>query len=226
MCPMTRYAIKCLCSIVGLLWMVGIPHALAQTGASLDSIVTESTYKIRYERLDRIQNTQSPFLSSEKREIYFDLVELTNLGTKESLRGVEVLVSTKERQVLAQSLGFSQLGSLWGTNSSTIFQNIRKKGYILLRKEDLIEITGFLNEVISETGRAQERMLLYKIALGKFELGMFHDPDLEATKGEQPGRAEANPWRFVVTVGEATYTMDYRDGVEVLQGLARFEERL
>lgn len=166
--------------------------------------------KTEYTRLDKISRSYNDWLfGTGSRDVDFILVEIKNLSTNERILGVEISISRKDTEVIGRSVGFANLGSLWGVDTETTVRNLTSQGYIFLLQEDLEEIINFLDEVIGATGREQENYKLYSLSLyDRFELGVLYD----------------RAWYFTVNVDDASYRLDYQPGLEMLMKLNSFKK--
>ena len=184
-----------------------------------------SAYQLEYTRVERINRNQNPLFGSKKNEINFDYVRLKNLTTNQMVEGVEVTLATTDKEVVGGSLALSSLGSIWGGSAGVVYRQINESGHIFLTADDLEKLLSFLNEVIGATGQEQETVKIYKIALRNgFELGMMYDPDVVMTTRSASQVKEG--WRFIVTANEATYTLRYQDGIEILQKLTEWKDQI
>lgn len=209
-----------------LLLLVALPVA-AQPATYADSA---GVSRISYTRLDQLTKTQSAFFSGERSEVSFYFIELRNLDTGEALRGVEVAISSTEQKVVGGSIGMAAIGSLWGGSADVTYRRIENSGHILLDGEEIRTVVEFLNSVLGELGREQDQFKVYRIALqDRFELGMMYDPDYRPDNYGENSRRRPHPreyWQFTVTADGVTYTLDYEDGVEVLQALNRWKDEV
>lgn len=184
-----------------------------------------SAYQLEYTRVERINRNQNPLFGSKKNEINFDYVRLKNLTTNQMVEGVEVTLATTDKEVVGGSLALSSLGSIWGGSAGVVYRQINESGHIFLTADDLEKLLSFLNEVIGATGQEQETIKIYKIALRNgFELGMMYDPDVVMTTRSASQVKEG--WKFIVTANEATYTLRYQDGIEILQNLTEWKDQI
>lgn len=167
--------------------------------------------KTEYTRLDKISKDFAPLFGSSNGKIEFILVEIKNLSTSEELMGVEIQIERTDTEVISRSIGFANIGSLWGSNSKITARNFSREGYILLLKDDLKIVMDYLNQIIGATGQAQDKYKSYSLSLyDKFELGMLYDED----------------WYFVVSVENTTYRLNYREGLEMFMKLDEFSKFL
>gem|GEM_PF-5074422 len=215
------------------LFLVASLLLCAPSQAQPDTTSDDTTVtRIEYTRLDQIRKSHSAFLFGSSGHIVFKLVRLRNMTTDENLYGVEIEIDRSEDKVAATTLAFGNLGSLWGSSAGVTMQNIRRRGYIFLGREDLKHVISFLNEVIGSTGREQDKFLLYKIALpGGFEMGMMYDIDGEesampTSRGarRRAVRKVSTKWKFIFTADSVSYTMGHQDGIEMLQRLNNFSQ--
>ena len=184
-----------------------------------------SAYQLEYTRVERINRNQNPLFGSKKNEINFDYVRLKNLTTNQVVEGVEVTLAATDKKVVGGSLALSSLGSIWGGSAGVVYRQINESGHIFLTADDLEKLLSFLNEVIGATGQEQETIKIYKIALRNgFELGMMYDPDVVMTTRSASQVKEG--WKFIVTANEATYTLRYQDGIEILQKLTEWKGQI
>lgn len=171
--------------------------------------------RVKYTVLDKTSKKYNSLFGSRSGEISFDLVEFKNLDTDETLLGVEVYIQSKETEHLSSSLAFGSIGSLWGVSSGATYANIRKSGYIFLNHHDLTEVINFLNGILVAVGQQQDKYVQYTISIGQyFEFGMLYDP----------AALPDNGWGFTFTVENATYKLNYTDGIAVLQKLNSYRE--
>ena len=156
----------------------------------------------------------------------FSLIELKNIDTGKTIRGVEVNIATESRRVVGGSLGLAVASSLFGGSTQVTYRNIRDKGHIFLRGEDLSEVVSFLNQTVQAIGQKQTEMKIYKVSLQQgFELGMMHDPEAKST--ESASAPQTRPeWKFIITAKDATFRLDYSNGLEVIRTLAAWEQKL
>ncbi len=169
--------------------------------------------RVRYSVIDKTSKSFRSFFGARSGEINFELIELENLDTKESLLGIEISIKSKETEQVSSSIAFSSIGSMWGISSGATYRNLQRSGYIFLNDEDLTEIIVFLNGILVAVGQAQHGFVLYSISIRQyFEFGMLYDPD---SMGE-------NKWNLIFTADGVTYAMDYIDGIAVLRKLDSF----
>ncbi|HKL38797.1 MAG TPA: hypothetical protein VJ876_07850 [Bacteroidales bacterium] len=180
----------------------------------------------RYQIIDEFQKEIIPLFSTESRSIRFNLIRLTDLENDHSLYGVETLVQTKKYEHTGSSLRFANLRRYWNVLPGSVelfYKKINESGYILLQKENLNNIEDFINESLVATGKAQDRYTQYKLTLNnKLEVGFYHDPD-DLTQKDLPKHQQ---WKFYVTIDDATYTTNYKRGLELMRQLSRYRERI
>lgn len=185
--------------------------------ANPDEPMTSDIVRVRYTVLEEVSKRYRAFWTGQRGNISFELIELTNLDTEESLYGVEVNIETERQERASSSIAFSSIGSYWGVSSSVTYQNLQKSGYVFLDEMDLKEVIDFLNGIIGEAGKAQRNFVLYSISIRQhFEFGMMYDP----------GSLSENKWSFIFTADGATHSLDYRDGISVLQSLYKFRSHM
>lgn len=196
--------------------MIVLAFSIFNSLAAQEKSIKESDIiRVKYTILDKTSKKYSSFFGTRSGEISFHLVEFKNLDTEEALLGVEVSIQAKETEQTSSSMAFSSIGSLWGVSSSATYVNIRKSGYLFLNEEELTEVINFLNRILGAVGQAQDKYVQYSISIGHyFEFGMLYDP---STFPE-------NRWGFTFTVEEATYKLNYADGIAVLRSLNSFRE--
>lgn len=176
-------------------------------GQIVENTTETNVVKTEYTRLDQITKSFAPLFGNSRGNIEFILVELVNLTTDERILGVEIQVERTDREVLARSMAFSNVGSLWGSSSSVTARNLSKEGYIFLIKEDLDIIINYLNEIVGALGQEQDKFKAYSMTLyDKFELGMLYD----------------DSWSFVIKVDNASYKLDYQNGIEMIKKLSSY----
>jgi hypothetical protein len=208
-----------------VLFLVGALLFSASVHAQDRPFADTSSYQIEYTRVERINRNQNPLFGSEKNEINFDYVRLKNLTTGQAVEGVEVTLATTDKQVVGGSLALSSLGSIWGGSAGVVYRQINESGHIFLTANDLEKLLSFLDEVIGATGEEQKSVKIYKIALRNgFELGMMYDPDVVMTT--RSASQVKQGWNFIVTAGGATYTLQYQDGIEILQKLTKWKDQI
>lgn len=198
----------------------------AQPSAETVGSDSSGIVKTEYVRLESLQKDHVHIFSGDRGSVRFNFVELRNISTDETLRGVEVTIEKEDRQRTGSSLAFAAVGSMWGVSSSATYERIQNSGYIFLSPENIEEIVGFLNEVIGATGRDHDKMKHFKVSLQEgFELGMRYDP--EKARGNPETRSRDRPeWEFLVSASDATYTLSYQDGVEVVRKLGEWNSQM
>lgn len=191
-----------------------------------DQFNSASVSQIEYTRVDRLVFDKASIFSGDEAEVAFNLIRLENLTSGQLVKGVEVTIQSQETQKVGGSIGLASTGSIFGVSTSATYQKIRESGYIFLRPEDLDRVVSFLNEVIGAIGREQSEYKVYKLSLQKgFELGMLHDPDATSSSSTDD-RRERPKWSFFVTTGEATYQLDYQDGLDAVRTLSNWQKQL
>jgi hypothetical protein len=169
--------------------------------------------KIKYTVLDKDSKRFSSFWEATKGEISFELIELENLNNNQTIYGVEININRSETEIISRSIGFCNIGSLWGISSNATYKNIENNGYIFLDSKDIETVINFLNGIVGVMGQVQDKFTLYKISIRKqFELGMVYD-----TKS-----GELNKWGFIFSIDNSTYRLNFQDGISMLQSLSRF----
>lgn len=192
--------------------------------AAQPQVDSSDVREVRYTRLGAVESDQASFWTGEKAEVGFYLVELENLTSGQTIRGVEVEVSRRETRQAGGSMALGSVGSLFGSSASVTYRRIRKSGYYFLRPGDLDRVVSFLDSVVVNLGQRQKRFSTWKVSIRDgFELGMQYDPDKPST-GSTPGSRP--DWTFIVTAGEATYQLSYRKGVEVISTLTEWQGRV
>ena len=200
-----------------LLIVVGLNKSTSQD--KLNSI-----QKVKYTILDSDSKSFIPLFFTKSDEIIFNLIELKNLKTDSIIYGVEVYLNTSKSidtgSYSSSSIAFADGGSLWGFSSGTIYNYIKKSGYIFLDKTDVSNIINFLNEIIGEARKPQEKFILYKITVrDNFQIGMFYDPDDRRFHID-------NKWDFIFKINDAVFRMKYDKGYALLLTLSKFNKFL
>ena len=199
-----------------LLIVVGLNKSTSQD--KLNSI-----QKVKYTILDSDSKSFRPLFGTKSDEIIFNLIELKKLKTDSIIYGVEVNLKTSESVATgsysSSSIAFADGGSLWGFSSGTIYNDFKKSGYIILDKTDVSNIINFLNEIIGEARKPQEKFTLYKITVrDNFQIGMVYDPD--------DYYHIDNKWDFIFKTNDAVFRMKYDKGYALLLTLSKFNKFL
>lgn len=166
--------------------------------------------KTKYVQIDRIDESFNNIFNEESESIEFVLVELTNLNTSEVLYGVEVNIRISENEVIAKSLGLTFTSSLWANSSNVTYRNIQESGSIFMDLKDLQTVIEFFNESMGMMGNIEdERYRVLKLTLyNRFDFGFLYDRE----------------WKIIISVDDATYTLDYRDGIDMVKKLNDFKK--
>jgi hypothetical protein len=176
--------------------------------------------QIKYTRLDQIKKKTVSIFSSKSAYIEFNLIGLQNIINDSTVYGVEVNLSTVKSEVVGSSIALSNLSSLWGTSVSATTQTIKKEGYKFLTHEDIKTINNFMNKAIALRGQGADNYTIYKLTLSdKIQIGLRFDPDIRSDHFSQK-------LKFMITVEDATYSMPYEDGMEIMQKLNDFRKSL
>lgn len=203
-----------------------LPHGtVAQADLSVDTSSATEVTGVEYTRLDHLSFNRANIFSGDQGQVSLSLVELRNVDTGQVLKGVEVNVSKRSSRVVGGSLALASVGSLFGASSEITYRRIRNSGHVFLRGQDLAEVVSFLDKTIQAIGRKQTQMKIYKVSLQRgFEIGMMYDPSAPAKEQNDP---QARPrWKFIVTANEATYRLDYQDGLDVVRRLGQWQKQL
>ncbi len=175
-------------------------------GQSDDSF--QNVIRTEYTQLDEISRDFYSFLGGSRGQIEFILVEIVNLNTDEKILGVEVNIDRTDSEILAYSLGFSNIGSFWGSSSSVTARNLTNSGHILLLLDDLEIVIDFLNSVAAAVGIQQEKFKVYSVSIyDSFQLSMIYD----------------SGWEFAFQVDSAHYKINFDDGLAMLRKLNEFK---
>lgn len=175
-------------------------------GQSDDSF--QNVIRTEYTQLDEISRDFYSFLGGSRGQIEFILVEIVNLNTDEKILGVEVNIDQTDSEILAYSLGFSNIGSFWGSSSSVTARNLTNSGHILLLLDDLEIVIDFLNSVAAAVGIQQEKFKVYSVSIyDSFQLSMIYD----------------SGWEFAFQVDSAHYKINFDDGLAMLRKLNEFK---
>ena len=168
----------------------------------------QNVIRTEYIQLDKISRNFYTFLGSSRGSIEFVLVEIVNLSTDEKILGVEVNIARTDTEVMSYSIGFSNIGSFWGTNSNVTARNLKNSGHILLLLEDLEIVIDFLNSIAAAVGRAQDKFKVYSVSIyDSFQLSMIYD----------------RGWEFAFQVDSAHYKINFDDGIAMLRKMNEFK---
>lgn len=205
-----------------LSFVLALP-AVAQPDVSFDTTSSTEVTGVEYTRLDHLSYDRASLLSGQRGRVTLSLVELRNVEAGQVVRGVEVNVSKEQNRVVGGSLALASIGSMFGSSADLTYRRIRNSGHVFLRGKDVGEVVSFLDKTIQAIGQKQTQMKIYKVSLQRgFEFGMMHDPDASS---DQDG-TERPSWKFLVTAKDATYQLDYRDGLEVIRTLSEWRRKL
>lgn len=167
--------------------------------------------KTEYTQLDKISRSFYSFLGSSRGRIEFILVEIVNLSTDEKILGVEVNIDRTDTEVMAYSLGLSNIGSFWGSSSSVTARNLTNSGHILLLHEDLKIVIDFLNSVAGAIGIQQDKFKVYSVSIyDAFQISMIHD----------------RGWEFAFQVDSAHFKINFDDGIAMLRKMIEFKRSI
>jgi hypothetical protein len=193
--------------------------AWAQPEIGVDSSATAITYT----RLDALTFDRSSLLTGESAEISFHLVQLEQIGGKKELSGVEVNIERKDRQQTGGSIALAAAGSVVGVGGSVTYRQIRQSGYIFLSPENLRQLEGFLDKIVGRLSNPPDKYTVWRLSVQKgFEMGMRYDPSKGGAKG-----AKTRPrWSFIITAEDATYALDYSQGISLIQAFAGWRDRI
>jgi len=198
---------------------------MAQPDVPMDTSVAPEVTSLEYTRLDHLQFDRASLFSGERGRVTLSLVRLRSVDTGQVVRGVEVNVSKRSNRMVGGSLALSSIGSLFGASSDVTYRRIRNSGHVFLRGEDLSEVVAFLDKTVRAIGQEQTEMKIYKVSLQRgFEFGMMYDPSAAARSEDTP--TERPRWKFIVTAKDATYQLDYQDGLDVVRRLGAWENQL
>jgi hypothetical protein len=213
-------------SLVVAFLLALVPAAAgAQPDVPTDTSEAPDVTGVEYTRLDHLQFDRASLFSGERGQVTLSLVELRSVDTGQVVRGVEVNVSKRKNRVVGGSLALSSIGSLFGASSDVTYRRIRDSGHVFLRGEDLSEVVGFLDKTVQAIGQEQTEMKIYKVSLQRgFEFGMMYDPSAAPRSDDSP--TERPRWKFIVTAKDATYRLDYQNGLNVVRRLSAWENRL
>lgn len=200
---------------------------LAVPAPAQPQVDSSEVRRVRYTRLDVVEEDQASLWSGERAEVGFYFVELEDLSNGQTIRGVEVEVARQEREQTGGSLSLGSVGSLFGGSASTTYRRIQNSGYYFLRPDDVGTVVSFLDSVVVNLGREQEQMSMWKVSIREgFELGMRYDPDASYSEDEKSSPQARPKWKFIVTAGDATYRLDYQKGLEVIRTLSQWRKRI
>lgn len=168
----------------------------------------QNVIKTEYSQLDKISSNFYSFLGGSRGQIEFILVEIVNLSTDEQILGVEVNIDRTDTEVVSYSLGFSNIGSFWGSSSSITARNLTNSGHILLLHEDLEIVIDFLNSVAGAVGIQQDKFKVYSVSIyDAFQLSMIYD----------------RGWEFAFQVDSAHFKINFEDGLAMLRKMNEFK---
>jgi len=204
---------------IALMAFIWASSAAAQPEIDVDSSATAITYT----RLDALTFDRSSLLTGESAEISFRLVQLEQIGGKKELSGVEVNIERKDRQQTGGSIALAAAGSVVGVGGSVSYRQIRRSGYIFLSPENLRQLEGFLDKIVGRLSNPPDKYTVWRLSVQKgFEMGMRYDPSKGGTQG-----AKTRPrWSFIITAEDATYALDYSQGISLIQAFAGWRDRI
>jgi hypothetical protein len=169
--------------------------------------------RFQYTIVDKASKSFRSFWGAKSGEITFKLIELKNLDANKIIRGVEIDIKTQGTEYVSTSIAFANVSNLWGVSASSTFANIQNSGYMFLDTQDIELVADFINRIIAETGKSQDKFTIYKISIrNQFEFGMLYDPE----------STESNKWGFTFTANETTYQLNYADGISLIRSLSKF----
>ena len=196
--------------VLSILFLFLIPYSL--TAQEVQNQVVDSTKDIirtKYTQIDKLSKGFSPLFGNTSKKVQFVLVQLVNITTSEKIYGVEVSVESNKVEVTKSSLSFAHIGSLWGSSTEMTFRNIQNEGFILMTQNDLNNVIEFFNNNISAIANSKsDNYKIYKLTLyNRFEFGLLFD----------------KKWKFVLSVDDATYTLNYQEGIDIIKELNKFK---
>jgi hypothetical protein len=193
--------------------------AEAQPEIDVDSSATAITYT----RLDALTFDRNNILTGESAEISFRLVRLKQIGGEKELSGVEVNIERKDRQQTGGSIALAAAGSVFDTGGSVSYRQIQRSGYIFLSPESLRQLEGFLDKIVGRLSNPPEKYTVWRLSVQKgFEMGMRYDP----SKGGPQGAKMRPRWSFIITAEDATYALDYSQGMSLIQAFTGWRDRI
>ncbi|MFB6271532.1 MAG: hypothetical protein ABEL51_01425 [Salinibacter sp.] len=211
-CRTLRYA-----ALVGLVAASLCPStATSQSKAGPDS---SGVTAVEYTRLDQLVFDRVSLRSGRPARIAFRLVDVRDLNTGRTRRGVEVEVVTTGRR--------SGPGALVGTYGSTTYRPLRRAGHAFLRPQALADVASLLERALGEKRQRRKKYKTWTLAVGKtFGLRVRYDPSepLVRHTGRDPYRRPR--WRLLVTVAGTTCALEYRQGRAVGRTFSDWRERL
>jgi hypothetical protein len=171
--------------------------------------------RFQYTIVDKASKSFRSFWGAKSGEITFKLIELKNLDANKIIRGVEIDIRTQGTEYVSTSIAFANVSNLWGVSASSTFANIQNSGYMFLDTHDIELVADFINRIIVETGKSQDKFTIYKISIrNQFEFGMLYNPE----------STDTNKWGFVFTANETTYQLNYTDGISLIRSLSKFHK--
>lgn len=198
--------------------------AVGQPETDLD---TSAVSRIQYTRLDQLEKDRARIFGGERASIRFNFIRLKNLTTEQTLRGVEINITRRDQKRVGGSIALAAVGSMFGVSSSVTYRRIQESGYIFLRPTDMGEVVSFLNQVVGNLGREQEQYQVWKISIQEgFELGIKYDPDQAIADRVRESARDRPAWKFIVSASDATYQLDYEDGMEIIRTLSEWRNRI
>jgi hypothetical protein len=193
--------------------------AEAQPEIDADSSATAITYT----RLAALTFNRNNILTGESAEISFRLVRLEQISGTKEVSGVEVNIERKDRQQTGGSIALAAAGSVFGAGGSVSYRQIQRSGYIFLSPENLQQLKVFLDKIVSRLNDPPDKYTIWRLSVQKgFEMGMRYDPSKEVARD-----AKTRPrWSFIITAEDATYALDYSQGIDLIQAFAKWRDRI
>lgn len=181
--------------------------------------VHPQSQQIKYVRLDQIKK-QTRSLLSKNAVIEFNLFSLQNLMNDSIIYGVEVNLNTVEKELVGTSIAVANFADLWGGSVGATINYIQEEGYKVLNHEDLGTIKTFMNKALQIRGVRSENFAIYKLTLSdKIQIGFKYDPAIKMEDFSQN-------FEFIITVEDAVYITSYDVGMEIMQKLSNYQDRL